>query len=71
MFEIEERRIKLDELLDADEVFISSTEREVMPVIMINDKKIAGGKVGSSTRRLMKKFEEYVESRSWVELSNK
>lgn len=67
IFEIEQRQIKLDELLNADEVFISSTEREIMPVIMIDEKKIAGGKVGANSIRLMKKFEEYVNSRSWVE----
>lgn len=68
MFEIEQRQIKLDELLKADEVFISSTEREVMPVIMIDKNLIKAGTVGENTKKLRIKFEEYVNSRKWIEL---
>ncbi len=35
LFGVVEREIKLDEALNADEVFISSTEREIMPVTTI------------------------------------
>ncbi|RPI17376.1 MAG: amino acid aminotransferase [Ignavibacteriae bacterium] len=64
---IETREVELDELLNADEVFISSTEREIMPVIMIDDKEISGGKVGEKTKRIHKEFIEYVKSLVWVE----
>jgi branched-chain amino acid aminotransferase len=67
MFDIELRQIKLDELLKADEVFISSTEREVMPVIMIDKKLIKAGTVGENTKKMRVKFEEYVNSRKWIE----
>jgi branched-chain amino acid aminotransferase len=67
LFDIEERHIKLNELLNADEVLISSTEREVMPVIMIDERLIKAGSVGENTKKLRKKFEEYVKSRKWVE----
>jgi branched-chain amino acid aminotransferase len=46
------------ELLAADEVFITSTTRDVMPVTSINDTKVGGGKVGPVTKRLMDAYQE-------------
>jgi branched-chain amino acid aminotransferase len=67
LFKIIERGVMLDEALKADEVFISSTEREIMPVIGIDDKIIGNGKVGEKTKLLRSKFLEYVESMVWAE----
>jgi branched-chain amino acid aminotransferase len=63
---IELREVELGELLNADEVFISSTEREIMPVIMIDDKEVSGGKVGEKTKRIHKEFIDYVNSMVWA-----
>ena len=43
---IEERTVTLDELLSADEVWISSSSKELAPVIAIDDKPVGDGKVG-------------------------
>ena len=43
---IEERSISLDELLAADEVWLTSSSKEVAPVIRIDDQKIGSGAVG-------------------------
>lgn len=64
---IELREVKLEELLKADEVFISSTERELMPVIMIDDFVISQGRVGEKTKYIHKEFINYVNSLAWVE----
>ena len=57
----------LEEVLNADEVFISSTEREIMPVIGIDDKIIGNGKVGERTKKIISFFKLYINSREWVD----
>lgn len=43
---VQERVVKLEELHDADEVWISSSSKEIAPVIEIDGKPVADGKVG-------------------------
>jgi D-alanine transaminase len=49
---LEERRVTLDELLAADEVFLTGTTVEVLPVVKVNTHPIAAGKPGPVTQRL-------------------
>ena len=51
-----ERPIKLVELLTADEVFITASNKQLMPVVSINETVIASGKPGLRTRKLMGLF---------------
>ncbi|MCC2630473.1 MAG: amino acid aminotransferase [Candidatus Paceibacter sp.] len=66
-FTIEERRIMLDELSNIDEAFITATNKEVLPIIAIDGKKIGDGKVGEKVKILMNNFQlsvkTYVEQR--------
>lgn len=66
-FDIEEREVDLYELITADEVFITSTDKEVLPVVMLDDKVISLGRTGEKTKSIYKLFLEYVESKKWVE----
>jgi branched-subunit amino acid aminotransferase/4-amino-4-deoxychorismate lyase len=59
-FEIEERKVKLSEFLNADEAFMTSANRDILPVTQINDQKIGNGKVGINTKLLMKLYREYI-----------
>lgn len=43
---LEERAISLDEVSDADEVWISSSSKEIAPVTMVDGKAVGDGKVG-------------------------
>lgn len=43
---VEERKIMMDEVWDADEVWISSSSKEVVPVIKLDDKPVGDGKPG-------------------------
>ena len=43
---VQERVVKLEELADADEVWISSSSKEIAPVIEIDGKPVADGKAG-------------------------
>ena len=60
-YEIVIRDFTLDELLAADEVFMTSTNKEVMPIVKLDDKVIANGKPGAKTRALLAGYRRYVE----------
>ncbi len=53
----EEKAIPLDQLLNADEVFISGTNKCILPVIQIDDTPIGTGKPGPKTKRLIAELE--------------
>ncbi len=53
MFEVEKRKIRLEDLVSANEVFISGTNKGVVPVIQINDTIIGSGQPGENTLRIM------------------
>ncbi len=54
---VEVRDITLKEIKAADEVFITSTTKRILPITQVDDDFIADGKVGSLTRSLMAQFE--------------
>ena len=62
MMPIEERAFTLDELLGADEVFITSSTRGVMPVTQIENQPVGSGQVGPHLKALMKAFNEHLEA---------
>jgi branched-chain amino acid aminotransferase len=55
-FAIEERPILYDELADIDEAFITSSSKEITPVVKINEHIIGDGKPGPHTRELEQRF---------------
>jgi branched-subunit amino acid aminotransferase/4-amino-4-deoxychorismate lyase len=61
--EIIEKQITLSELMDADEVFLTSTTKKVLPIVRIDDKEVGTGAVGKVTRELFSKFEQL--QRKW------
>jgi len=61
-WKLEEKTISMNELYDADEVFLSSTTKMVMPVIRIDDKVIANGKPGIITTTLLNLFVQHLNS---------
>lgn len=52
-FDVRETPLLLDELLLADEVFICSTTRELIPVVSIDDSIIGNGRPGTRTVQLL------------------
>lgn len=58
LYKIEEKPIPLDHLLDADEVFISGTNKCIVPVIQIDNIMIRAGKPGPRTKKLMDALEK-------------
>ena len=61
IFPIEERPISFDELTHIDEAFITSSSKEITPVIQIDDIVVSGGKPGPRTIALEQRFIEMVE----------
>jgi len=59
-YNIEERIVYQDELKTADEVFITSSFKDIVPIVKIDDFQVADGKVGEVTKDLMVKFEAYI-----------
>ena len=60
--EMENRQVSLtiDDLLDGDEVFLTNTIMQIMPVIRVEKHDIGEGKVGSITKRLGEQYRELV-----------
>ena len=61
LYGVEERPILLEELALADEAFITSSGREITPVVQIDDLIIGNGKPGPRTYQLEQRFIEMVE----------
>lgn len=59
-----EETFTVDFLKNADEVIISSTSAEVMPVVKIDGEDVGDGKVGTVTRQLQEGFNQYIETHS-------
>jgi len=58
--EVRYRPLKLDQLPAVKEAFITSSSRGIVPVVQIDDVKVGKGRVGQTTKLLMKAYEEYV-----------
>jgi branched-chain amino acid aminotransferase len=57
---VEERVVSRDELIGMDEVFISSSLREVMPVIRVDGRSIGAGSPGPVSLGLLRAFRDSV-----------
>ncbi len=53
-----EKNISVKELVSADEVFLTSSFKEVLPVTIIDGKKVGDGKIGPITKQLIGLFGE-------------
>ena len=60
-YEVHETAVSLQDVLSAEEVFITSTLKGVMPIISVEDKPIGDGKPGAVARHLGKLFKTHVE----------
>ena len=62
-YNVVEKNITPNELFNADEVFMTGTAAEIVPVREINGRVIGEGKAGPITKRLREEFNELVRSR--------
>ena len=61
-FELEERMLLPDELLGADEVFITASSRQVVPIVKVDEQPIADGRPGPVTQKLISLYHEKVHA---------
>ncbi len=61
-FQVEERDIDFSEIGLADEAFITATNKEVIPVIMVGEEIIGTGFVGDKVKTIMNLFKNKVEN---------
>ncbi len=57
---VAEERFTVADLLAADEVFLTASSIEVVPVVRVGKKKIAGGKPGPVTLEIQRRYREEV-----------
>lgn len=58
---IHETRVKKSELKDVDEMFLTGTPEEIVPIVRVDDLVIGGGTPGPVTRKLQQAFTESVQ----------
>lgn len=63
-YEVEIRELKLEELLSADEAFLTGTAMEITPVREVDGKDIGNGTRGPITKQIQKTYFEIVAGRN-------
>ena len=61
-YPVEERGFKPEELLGADEVFITASSRQIVPIVQVDKTRIGNGKPGPVTRALIAAYKDKVRS---------
>jgi len=56
---VEERDIRTSELLDADEIWMTSSTREIAPVIRLNGEAVGSGQAGEMWKRVVDLYQEH------------
>ena len=57
-FAVEEREVTVDEMYAADEAFLTSSFKDIVPVVEVGGKKIGAGVPSPVTKRIMQLFHE-------------
>lgn len=57
-----EKMLKMDDLYDSEEVFLTGTAAEIIPVITIDGRKIGNGKPGDKTLKLRDEFKKLTKT---------
>ena len=56
------RAISLDEFYAADEIVLTSTTKEIVPIVQVDDVPIGAGAPGENSRRLMRRWREMTDA---------
>jgi branched-chain amino acid aminotransferase len=54
--DVREQVLRDDDLLGADEAFLTSTTREVLPIVAVDEQEIGAGSPGPLTQKLLNAF---------------
>ena len=61
--EIKEQKIKIDDLMNAQEVFLTSATGFVLPVIEINGRRVGNGLVGEMVKEIQRIYLEQIKAK--------
>lgn len=61
-WKMQEEDFRVRKMQSADELFITNSLWNILPVVRLNGKAIGRGKVGPQTKRIMKIFDDYLAS---------
>ena len=64
-----EKDLSIDDVLSADEIFLTNVIMQIMPVSRVEKHTVCDGKVGAMTKKLQKCFDEFIENE--CRISNK
>ena len=59
LFPVEERTVSLEDLYSADEAFLTSSFKGIVPVVKVGDRVIGDGKVGEVTKKVIAAFHDF------------
>jgi len=59
--QLELRAITLNEFYSADEIVLTSTTKEIVPIVQVDDARIGAGVPGENSRRLMRQWREMTD----------
>jgi len=62
---IRAQAIKVEQLMESDEMFMAGTTSEIIPIVTVDGKPVAGGKPGPVTRAMEKAFQEHLDA--WLQ----
>ncbi|SNT29941.1 D-alanine transaminase/branched-chain amino acid aminotransferase [Ekhidna lutea] len=54
--------VSFQDFLNADEVFLTSTLKEVLPIVKIDGQKVGDGQVGSVTKKIQERFTDHLQA---------
>jgi branched-chain amino acid aminotransferase len=69
-FDVTFRDIDKNEMEGMEEVFITASNKEIVPIIQINDMMVGSGKPGERTRKVMQLFRDYTTAFGRGEVSH-
>ncbi len=58
-YPVEEREVSIDELKKADEIFLTATNKFVVPIVKVDSWKVGNGKIGKITQEMLEEFAEF------------
>lgn len=61
------RDIHADEIAAADEIWLASSTREMLPVVRLNDQPVASGKPGAVFRQVHAAWRAYIDGSDWFD----
>ncbi|MHC4487144.1 MAG: aminotransferase class IV [Planctomycetota bacterium] len=59
--ELVEKDLHIDDVLAADEIFLTNVIMQIMPVSSVEKHTVGSGKVGPITKKLQEKFDEFIK----------